>query len=337
MPDAIAQQFDDMRRLLGTVIGQNNDLMQEAEKRRSYEVDLPPNNPRLRRIEDLLRRALLNLGDSDIAEEMGRTKRHEDDDDDEGYPFPRQASSFTKASSQKEGSWYHGGDSVYSEELNPKLRAPHPSEASTLTRNRGAFTPVPESLLHGSVGEPDFDEDWAMQNLVPETPPSDYIPPRNAVPPHLTDHLRTHKQKTPEATPRSQHRRTTPSPPPGSVYTEDLHPESEGDDAAQEEEQGDQPPVPYRHEEDPQDDESIYTEDEYRREPARRLPTPQPVDLPTPVNSKQGFPPYPPGPPQSMRPPYPGGGMPPMRPGMAEMPRPSLPRIAGVRDPISTT
>jgi hypothetical protein len=38
-----------------------------------------------------------------------------------------------------------------------------------------------------------------------------------------------------------------------------------------------------------------------------------------------------------MRPPYPAGGMPPPPPGMTEMPRPSLPRIAGVRDPISTT
>jgi hypothetical protein len=37
---------------------------------------------------------------------------------------------------------------------------------------------------------------------------------------------------------------------------------------------------------------------------------------------------------QGGRPPFPGM-MPP--PGMMNMPRPSLPRIAGVRDPISTT
>jgi hypothetical protein len=350
IPDAIAQQFDDMRRLLGTVIGQNNNLLEEVEQRRSYDVEIPLHNPSLRRIEDLLRRALLNLGDSDIAEQMGRPRKNDRDydDDDDGYPFPRQPLS-AKSPSTKHGSFYRGGDSLYSEELNPKVRAPPGSETSTMKRNRGGPSPIPDSLLNGSVGDPDFDEDWAMQNLVPETPPSDYIPPRAAIPPYLTDHLRGQKRATPQATPRPQPRPTpqqpyrepSPSPPP-SVYTEDMHPESEqGDQPLPESDDGrDQTPVPYHQDQQPQEEGSIYTEDEYQRDPARRLPPPQPVDLPTPVGSQRNFPPYPSGPSAgptaSMRPQYPGM-MRPMPPGMSEMPRPSMPRIAGVRDPISTT
>lgn len=99
----------------------------------------------------------------------------------------------------------------------------------------------------------------------------------------------------------------------------------------------DQPPIPYRQEDRYPSEDGQYSEEEGDRGPSRRLPPPQPVDLPTPVRSPSQFPHQQfsqQGQPMNMRPPFPGG-MPP--PGMGEVPRPSLPRIAGVRDPISTT
>lgn len=319
MPDAIAQQFEDMRRLLGTVIGQNNDIMQA---RRSYDVDLPPTGPGFRRLEDLLRRALYRLGDSDIMEEDGLDKYP---DESGGLRAP--------SDSAKEGSWYRGGGSIYSSELNPKFRAPDGSYTSDHERRiRGKASPVPSELLDPYFGSPEFDEDFAMQNLPPETPPSDYVAPRMALPPHLANHLRNQRHQEPEPTPIPYR--------PASVHTEEMYPS----EPPLPETPKDQTPVPYHPPLEQEDDMSQYTDDDQGRGQARPMPPPQPVDLPTPVGSNENLNLGNSGQGQSFRPNYgqPGmggmgmGGLP-HPPGMTEMPRPSMPRIAGVRDPISTT
>lgn len=316
MPDAVAQQLEDMRCLLGTVIGQNNDIL---NARRSYDVDLPPTGPGFRRLEDLLRRALYRLGDSDIMEEDGLDK------------YPEDLAALREPSTPgKEGSWYRGNGSIYSSELGPNYRGPNGSLTSEQQRRvRGQATPVPSELLDPYVDSPEFDDGFAIHNLPPETPPSDYVAPRTMLPPHLADHLR---QQRPQP--------AQPPPPPRaeSVYTEEVFPsEPRVPDTPR-----DQTPVPYHPPVQEADGMTIYSEDERDRGPTHRLPPPQPVDLPTPVGSKENFHMGGSGPGPAVRPSFPGAsgmggmGMPPP-PGIAEMPRPSLPRIAGVRDPISTT
>lgn len=312
MPDAVAQQLDDMRRLLGTVIGQNNDLMQA---RRSYDVDLPPSGPGMRRIEDLLRRALYRLGDSDVMEEDGLNK----------YPADL-GDLLTPSTPGREGSWYRGGNSIYSSEFDPRYGAPDGSYTSEhAKRIRGKASPAPSDLLDPYVGSPEFDEDFAMQNLPPETPPSDFVAPKTMLPPHLADHLRGQRPQPRPQTPRAE-----------SVYTEEAYPS----EPQLPETPKHQTPVPYHPSAPPTDDMTVYSDDDQRRGPARPMPPPQPVDLPTPVGSKENYNIGGPAPGPAVRPGFPGasgiGGMPPP-PGIAEMARPSLPRIAGVRDPISTT
>ena len=80
--EALNQQFDDMRRLMGTLIGKTNDLASEVARSRSYEVDMSPRGPGMRRIEDLLRRALLRLGDSEFLDEYNLER-------DQGLQTPR--------------------------------------------------------------------------------------------------------------------------------------------------------------------------------------------------------------------------------------------------------
>jgi hypothetical protein len=317
MPDAVAQQFEDMRRLLGTVIGQNNDIMQA---RRSYDVDLPPSGPGFRRLEDLLRRALYRLGDSDVMEEDGMDK-YPDETGDLRAP----------SESAREGSWYRGGGSIYSSEFKTKYGAPDGSYTSEHKRRlRGRASPVPSELLDPYIDSPEFDEDFAMQNLPPETPPSDYVAPKMSLPPHLATHLRNQRQQEPAPVPYR----------PESVQTEEMYPS----EPPLPETPRDQTPVPYHPPLEQEDSMSQYTEDDQGRGQGRQMPPPQPVDLPTPVGSKENLNLGNSGQGPSFRPGYSGqpgmsmgmGGLP-HPPGMTEMPRPSMPRIAGVRDPISTT
>jgi len=305
--DAVAQQLDDMRRLLGTVIGQNNDILNETARRRSFEVQLSPRGPGLRRIEDLLRRALLHLGDSEIAAELGRESG--DPQSGEAYHASR---SPTEEGLTREGSIYPGSDAMYSDEYNPKVNAPANSFTEDYAqRRRGHFSGVPQSLLEGDLPEPDLDEQFAMRDLPPQTPPAEYMIPRSQVPPHMAQMPRQPPQQTP-ATEAYEY--------PQEEYTD------YGSEQGESQEQ-DQAPVPYGQDQQSDRSRSEYG-DEVTQRSATRLPPPQPVDLPTPVRTPQSYP-------AQMGPSY--GGMPPPPPGMGEMLRPSLPRIAGVRDPISTT
>lgn len=338
IPDAITQQLDDMRQLLGTVIGQNHDILEQAARRRSLEVEFPNQGPSFRRLEDLLRRALLKLGDSEFLEDYPPMK---------GPPpvhhgEPRTP---TEADYDREGSMYNGTGSVFTDEIGPKHLAPPNSYASSYDeRRKRPFSGVPDSLLDGSIPEGDFDEEFAMQNLPPQDPPKEQVFTRTPGPPRSL----LHRKPPPAAAP-------APAQPVPQPYVEpyqsseeyvdeqpELEPEPELPPVPDEEpaeptqQYRDEVPQPYHDEQQYEQDPSIYDDEEYDRAPTRNLPPPQPVDLPTPVRTPPQQP-YPPPFGGSMRPPYPAGGMPPPPPGMTEMPRPSLPRIAGVRDPISTT
>jgi len=314
MQDAVAQQLDDMRRLIGTVIGQNNDILQN---RRSFDVDLPPTNPALRRLEDLLRRALHRLGDSDIMEEDGINK------------YPDHPDDRRSASGKGEGSWYEGGDSIYSSEFKSKYMGPEGSLSQEAHHELfGGPSPVPSELLDPYAASPDFDENFAMHNLPPETPPSDFAAPRTTLPPHLANHLRGQRPPPVHMSSKSE-----------SMYTEDAYPEEQTPSETPE----DQRPIPVHP---PQHDDDDMTtsygeEEETPRGPVRQLPPPVPVDLPTPVQSQENIQMHGlPGQGPAVQPGYPGAsgfaGLPPP-PGVQGMARPSMPRIAGVRDPISTT
>lgn len=315
MQDAVAQQLDDMRRLLGTVIGQNNDILQN---RRSYEVDLPPANPGLKRLEDLLRRALYRLGDSDMMDEDGLFKDPSQKEDE-------------MTTSGKEGSWYEGGGSIYSGEFRPKYEVPNGSLSNEAHRRLlGGPSPIPSELLDPYAESPDFDAEFAITQLPPATPPSDFVAPRTTLPPQLADHLRNNRQH-----PQHPMQATVES-----VYTEDAYSEDDHETSPPSEVLA---PIPIRPRpaEDDDDATTSYGEDEIARGPARQLPPPAPVDLPTPVGSRENVHMHGsgPGPGPSIRPGYPANqyaGLPPP-PGMGQMPRPSMPRIAGQRDPISTT
>lgn len=299
--DAVGQQLDDMRRLLGTVVSQNTEILNETARRRSFDVQLSPRGPSLRRIEDLLRRALLHLGDSEIAAELDKEFPYGDP-----YPHSRPGSqASTDQDRDREDSMYPGSEGMYTDDINPRAKAPANSFTDSYARRRrGRFSAVPESLLDGDVSEPGFDEEFAMRDLPPQTPPAEYIISHTQAPASLA-------------------RRPAPQRP--ATASDDGYTEYGTDE--QDEPQQDQTPVPYRQNQQSDQGQSQYS-DEYDRRPATQLPAPLPVDVPTPVRSPNIYS-------TQMGPSY--GGVPPPPPGMADMMRPSLPRIAGVRDPISTT
>ena len=241
-------------------------------------------------------------GDNEIAAEFGRGSQRSQAG--EGYP---ESQSPTDEGWDQGGSFFAGTDAMYTDDFNPKTRAPPNSFTDSYDpRRRQRFSAVPESLLDGELAEPDFDEDFAMQDLPPETPPAEYVIPRARVPPNIGG-----RRPPPPAQQEQQ---------PGDDYSEHKSERSEDDQ--------DQRPLPFRPDEQYDQRQSQYSDEAPERGPSRPLPPPQPVDLPTPVRTPETRP-------TQMGPSY--GGMPPPPPGFAEMPRPSLPRIAGVRDPISTT
>jgi len=202
MGDAIAKQFEDMRRLMATLIGQNNDILHEAEKRRSLEVELSPRGPGLRRIEDLLRRALLHLGDSEIAAELGRESIH--DDQTGRYPEPRVLS---EEDLDREGSMYPGSEGMYSDEFNPKSKAPANSFTDSYARRRRRpFSAVPSQNLMKTLPC----EIYLRKRLLPNI--SSLMPKFRLI--SLIAHsghlrkCRTNTQKTTLTTARSDPRRT---------------------------------------------------------------------------------------------------------------------------------
>ncbi|WVR08584.1 hypothetical protein IAU60_005639 [Kwoniella sp. DSM 27419] len=336
----VHQDLDDMRNLLGTILGRQEDLlskqaelaedMLKAKRRKNFVHD---GSPRMARMEDMLERLLHRIGNSELIDELSQPGWQ----DKTGHPashLPTPAFERTP-----EGSMYDGQDSAYFSDARPSgQQAPANSVASSFDRKqRGPPSDIRSSVIEGSVAEPDFDDEFALAGLPPDTPPEQWAPRQLHVPTHLA--YKIQRRRPPAATEevseedavddqldteREQEAEYVPTFVGGE---RELSPESSPV----------LPPIPYRTEEEQyQDDDDHYEEEPHSRGPYRQGPTPQPVDLPTPVNSLRNVPPYQPG----MRPGFaPVQGMPaPMPgPGMTDMPRPSLPRIAGVRDPISTT
>lgn len=323
VPQSITDRLDDMQHVLGELLGQNQNLMDEVHRRRSIDLELPSSNQK--RMEDMMRRILAKLGDGDLY--------------DEPYEEPYKPKSVKKAStvsSEDDATLYDGG-SVFSDAYGNKVPAPPNSFTTEYDRKRrDRFSGVPESLLDGSLPGSEFDEDFAMQDLPPADPPQEHVLPRMQVPTHLL------KRRQPQyASAATTHiMRHSPIPeepelePEQDVELEYTEPDQRAYVETEPDEDQDQEPIPYRQEDEYEREPSEYSDDYEPRGPTRRLPPPQPVDLPTPVNSLKNMPPY--NPASYGRPPFQGGL--PLPPGPTEMPpRPSLPRIAGVRDPISTT
>ena len=328
VPQSITDRLDDMQHVLGELLGQNQSLMDEVSRRRSIDLELPSSNQK--RMEDMMRRILVKLGDGDLY----------------GQPFeeepykPKSKKAPTVAMSEDEASLYEGG-SIDTDAYGRRLTTPvnsYTTEYANKLRNR--FSGVPESLLEGSLPGSEFDEEFAMQDLPPADPPQEHVLPRVQVPTHLLK--RRQLQYASAATTPNMRQSTIPEEP-EEEYEEEVQSEYTEQDPEQDQrayvetepEEEDLEPIPYRQEDEYERDPSVYSEDYEPRKPARRLPPPQPVDLPTPVNSLKNVPPFNPASYQG-RPPFQNGM--PVPPGPTEMPpRPSLPRIAGVRDPISTT
>ena len=313
--DVLSAQFDDMRNLLGTLIGRTDDIANEVARRRSFEAELEPRGPGLRRLEDLMRRALYRLGDSEFEHDLRQPLY------DEKSVYGHDTASEYTSGRTATGSLYEGSEGMYPDDFGSRLRGPPNSFTDSFEKSRRGWTRVPESLLDGPLPDAEFDEEFLMANLPPDTPPSEYELGHVRVPPHIAARLpqRTYQSETgyapSEYTQALGSEASTPRPPPREME--------------------DGPPIPFRHEPLSDDQQSYYTEEDEGRGPLRGGPPPQPVDVPTPVRSPGHIPPTPGYP--GMRPPFMAGGMPPPPPGVGEMPRPSLPRIAGVRDPISTT
>ncbi|WWC65105.1 uncharacterized protein I303_107719 [Kwoniella dejecticola CBS 10117] len=377
IPEVINQQFDDLRNLLGTLIGRQEDLLgrqdemaQEMNRRRSYDVELPDRGPGMARLEDLLKRVLQRVGDSEFADDFEPSPKKKG-----LYPIPPMAT--PKSEGTRDGSMYEGGDSIYGSEFGARGRgAPANSIASSFDRRRRRpISEISSSLIDGEIPEPEFDEEFALSGLPPDTPPEEFISRQPQFPRHLVGQQRPRAAPTPQ----QQYIPPQPVPPPEPIqeYPEeeeyyDERPEQEPSPqpepvyepspepayqpqpipeqpateyeptpppVQQREMTPDQPPIPFRSHDDYQDDNGQYQDDALQRGPYQPGPPPQPVDLPTPVNSPRNMPPYS-GQQTGMRPGFAPAGMPaPPIPGpaMTDMPRPSLPRIAGVRDPISTT
>ena len=317
-----------MRNLIGTLIGKTDDLADEVFRARSIEVELTPRGPGLRRIEDLLRRALQRLGDSEFLDDY-------DADHQEDFRPPKPPPAPPSVKGSEYGSWYKGSDGVHSADWERKARTPPNSFTDSYTARRQRRSPaIRRSLIEGSIPEEEFDseaERFAMEDLPPGTPPPEHMIGRSRVPPHIASRFPRQQPQEQEQEPEEYEDEPEYEE---SVITEPLRsPTPEQIPRSPE----DIRPLPYR----PvtmEDEVSDYSEGEDLppRPPTRsQAPPPEPIDLPTPVRSGEGLPEQPTGP--HMRPPYPAGGMPPPPPGMGNMPRPMLPRIAGVRDPISTT
>jgi hypothetical protein len=331
--DAIAQQFDDMRNLLGTLIGRTNDLA--------------AGEPRLQRIERLLERALMRIGEDDLPPPAKPPSRRDSDDELPPFLFEESDSYRPSPARTYTGSMYSGSNAMYSDEFGPKIKQPANSFTQSYDK-RKRWSAVPSSLLDGDLPASEFDEEFIMNNLPPDTPASEYDIQPVQIPPHIAEKLNQQRMARGQQQQQPYEARVETEYEP-SEYTEyeDESPQQEEpitSQSSQDKElptppsEGDRTPIGFRQEQIPDDDRGYDSSSSYDgRGPIRNLPPPQPVDVPTPVRSPGQLPPpmmqnYP-----GMRPPFMPGGMPPMPPGMGEMPRPSLPRIAGVRDPISTT
>ena len=310
--DPVAQQLSDMSRLLSTVVGQNSDILQKVARR---QAELSPRGTSLRRLEDLMHRTLLRLGEQELATELeaGMESSY-----NEARSITPSLGTLTEADWHHEGSIYTGTEASYSQDWHLENRSPANSLAETYARHRrGGSAGDVESLFDVDIRDPDFGEKSAIQSISFDTPPPEYAVPHVRVPSQIARH------------PRGPPAAHADGKPPESGHND--HPDHVTDGSQDEvRQEQNETPIPYRPEEQHEREMSEYDSDAVNRGASRRLPPPQPVDLPTPVRSPGAYPQLQTGPSYST-------GVPPPLPGMGSIPRPSLPRIAGARDPISTT
>ena len=343
--DSVQRQFDDMRNMLGALIGRTNDIAEQVSRAREFEIIAP--RPELARIEGLLRKTLSRLGDSEMNIWA--------DPKTVGVEQPPMAKRSKPPSSirTETGSMYGGSEGTFFDQIGAKVKVPASSFHENYDPSRKRWTGIPESLLDGDLPSPDFDAEFQIANLPPDTPPEEYELGRIEVPDFIRGVPRQNRSRSvPPEEYKSNYEQTeygtSPQQPP-QPFPKDPSPVSTSTQPdVREHDFADIRPVPVRQDEIYDDEHTEGSvDDDYRRGPSRPAPPPQPVHVPAPVRSPGNLPPNqgPPGP--GMMPPFAPGmsgmpgmpgpmGMPPP-PGMGDMPRPNMPRIAGVRDPISTT
>ena len=294
------------------MLDRSDDLISGQERLRQLMEDKlvpPPDHmagraPTLHRIEDLLLRLLVRSGDSEILDEYGKPK---------AYDNLRAVRSPTLNQSASGHSRFSDPETELSAETDvSSIRAPAPPGSLASGFQRKVFqdgaSDVPSSLLVTTPRiDGELDEEWELQNLPRGTPPP-HGPRRRAVRPDLF-HLRDMHQMTMQDGdyPEEMQRADTPS----SQSEISMAPRRAPPVA----------PVPHSLEHDlPRTPESR-TPTPPRPRTHRPGPLPRPLDVPSPVmpGRPSTFVP------SSLRP----GTIPPM------MPRPS--RLAGTREPMTTT
>lgn len=344
--DSVQRQFDDMRNLIGTLIGRTEDLAQKVAAPRAVDE-------RMGRLEAMLSRALSHLDDS-LVDDMDFSRRRPKSE----HKASSVHSKAPTAKSTQDGSYLSRGiDGAYPDESIQKAPAP---PNSIYDHDSQTWSPIPDSLLEPIRRGPDFDPEFELANLPPNTPPELYESKPIAVPDFIRNRARA-QGPAPAQTPaqprqedvysQGEYQQTeyeptpvqtpAPLPPPKSPSLESTPREEPMQDLRDQ-----RPDIMPQDQGIPDDQQTQWSMDDVAHDPSRRLPPPQPVDLPTPVRSPGQLasgpqmpqpygPSVPPGGGPGM---MPGMGMPPMMPpGAGQMPRPTMPRIAGVRDPISTT
>ena len=296
------------------MLDRSDDLMSGQEKLRQLMEDKlvsPPDHvagraPTLHRIEDLLLRLLVRSGDSEIFEEYGLSK---------DYDNPRSVRSSTRDQSASGHSRFSDPETELSTETDvSSVRAPAPpgSLASAFQRKRfnDGESDVPSSLLVTTPRiDGELDEEWELQNLPRGTPPP-HGPRRRAAPPDLS-HLRGGVHQTAvqdEDYPENMTQAESPSSQSGNSSAPWRAPPV-----------APMPPQQQQHDLPRTPDSRTPTPPRPRNH--RPGPLPRPLDVPSPVmpGRPSTFVP------NSLRP----GTIPPM------MPRPS--RLAGTREPMTTT
>lgn len=250
IPPAITQRLDDMSSLLGTVLGQQRDILDELDRRQQSMEELDSSRQlSLPRIQDLLYRILDRVSDGPSEYAPSEPMSY--------LPRKRPAT-YSDIDDRGEGPFYPGTDSVYSDEGGRRAPAP----ANTTVSGMSVSGRATESLLGGDVGAPEFDEELEMLGLPPDSPPREPFIPRAPLPSFMHQ------------------------PPPGLIRQEPLlqdYSSENGDDPVQDTRaMNEEPSLPST-----EDQASLTNSADVPLRAPRKAPPPRQVDLPTPVNERK--------------------------------------------------
>ncbi|KAL1409582.1 hypothetical protein Q8F55_003573 [Vanrija albida] len=145
IPESFNQRVEDMGTLLGMVMGQQKDILEELAFRRELDTQEPS------RIEHMFGEILRHI------ETMGYPKPL--------APLPRKRPASSTAWSNAEGNFYPGSRSVYSDQFGAPV-PPNTAHSGTSLLSR-----IPESLLEDGTPEYEFDDEHEIDNLPPASPP----------------------------------------------------------------------------------------------------------------------------------------------------------------------